>query len=91
MTLKITPGNIVSDGHVVLFPAALTGAVTLQDGTVYDLGPATQPAIEVASHEHAKEVAFIVSQLADASEDLPDVSHDQAQSRKNLGLPKKKG
>ena len=28
MTLKITPGSIVSDGHVVLLPVGLTGTVT---------------------------------------------------------------
>lgn len=68
MTLKITPGSttpgsIESDGHVVLLPAGLTGTVTTDDGTTYDLGPATQLAIEVDSHDHAKEVAFAASQV----------------------------
>lgn len=89
--LKITPGSIVSDGHVVLLPAGLTGEVTTDDGTTYDLGPATQVAIEVVSHDHAKEVALAASQLAHDDEALPDVSHDEALSRKNLGLTKKKG
>lgn len=47
MTIKITPGSIESDGHVVLLPVGLTGEVTLDDGTTYDLGPASQAAIEV--------------------------------------------
>ncbi len=88
MTLKITPGSIASDGHVVLLPAGLTGEVTVGDGTTYDLGPSTQIAIEVDSHDHAKEVALAASQLAHDSDALPDISHDEAQSRKNLGLKK---
>ena len=43
--LKITPGSIESDGHVVLLPAGLTGQVTTGDGRTYDLGPAHQIAI----------------------------------------------
>lgn len=89
MALKITPGSIESDGHVVLLPPGLTGTVTTDDGTTYDLGPASQIAIEVDSHDHAKEVAFAASQLAHDSDDLPDVVHDEAGSRKNLGLTKK--
>lgn len=91
MALKITPGSIVSDGHVVLLPPGLTGTVTTEDGTVYDLGPAHVPAIEVDSHDHAKEVALAASRLAHESDEFPDVVHDEAQSRKNLGLTKKKG
>lgn len=92
MALKITPGSIVSDGHVVLLPAGLTGEVTVEDGTTYDLGPAHQTAIEVDSQDHAAEVALAASDLAAASDDVPLVDkHDEAQSRKNLGLPKKKG
>jgi hypothetical protein len=87
--LKITPGSIESDGHVVLLPAGLTGEVTTSDGRTYDLGPAHQVAIEVDSHEHAKEVAFEASKMAAASDELPDVTHDEAGSRKNLGLKKK--
>lgn len=89
MTLKITPGSIESDGHVVLLPPGLTGEVTTDDGTTYDLGPAHQIAVEVESHDHAKEVALAASQLAHDDESLPGVEHDEAQSRKNLGLKKK--
>lgn len=87
MTLKITPGaqgSIESDGHVVLMPPGLTGTVTTKDGTTYDLGPAQQIAIEVDSHDHAKEVALKASDLAHESDDLPDVSHDRKTSLKNL-------
>ncbi len=93
MSLKITPGtggSIVSDGHVVLLPAGLTGTVNAADGTAYDLGPASQIAIEVDSHEHAKEVALAASQLAHDDESLPDIHHDEKQSRKNLNITKKK-
>jgi hypothetical protein len=86
MTLKITPGSIVSDGHVVLLPGGLTGEVTLDDGTTYDLGPASQIAIEVESHEHAKQVALKASDMAHDSDALPDVKHDRKQSAKNLGI-----
>lgn len=91
MTLRITPGSIESDGHVVLLPAGLTGTVTTEDGREYDLGPGHQIAIEVDSHEHAKEVSLVASRLAHDSEALPDISHDEELSRKNLGLSKKKG
>lgn len=84
--LKITPGSIVSDGHVVLMPAGVTGEVVTADGTRYDLGPGHQVAIEVDSHDHAKEVAVEVSRRAHDDDGLPGVSHDEAQSRKNLGL-----
>jgi hypothetical protein len=90
--VKVTPGtNTVyeSDGHVVLLPPGLTGTVELEDGTVVDLGPANQVVIEVGSHDQAKEVALAASQLAHESEDLPNLQHDEAQSRKNLGLKKK--
>ena len=89
MALKITPSSIESDGHVVLLPPGLTGEVTLGDGTTYDLGPAGQVAIEVDSHDHAKEVAFEASKMAHDDENLPDVQHDETLSRKNLGLKKK--
>jgi hypothetical protein len=93
MAMKVTPGtqgSIVSDGHVVLMPAGLTGSVEVE-GVTYDLGDAQNLAIEVESHEHAKEAALLISQLAHESADLPDVTHDEATSRKALGLPKKKG
>lgn len=89
MALKITPGSIESDGHVVLMPAGLTGEVVTEDGTAYDLGPAGQVAIEVDSHDHAKEVALEVSKRAHDDESIP-VEHDEAQTRKNLGLKKGK-
>lgn len=89
MTLRITPGSIESDGHVVLLPQGLTGTVTTEDGREYDLGPAHQIAVEVDSHDHAREVAYVASVLAHEAEDLPDVVHDAAQSRKNLGLKKR--
>lgn len=89
MTLKITPGSIESDGHVVLMPAGLTGAVEV-NGTTYDLGPAGQVAIEV-NEEDAGEVALAVSQLAVDSPAVPIEEFDEAASRKNLNLNKKKG
>lgn len=91
MSLKITPSSIESDGHVVLLPPGLTGEVTVGDGTSYDLGPASQVAIEVDSPEHAAEVAMAASQLAVDDENIPVDEFDEAQSRKNLGLTKKKG
>lgn len=84
MSLKITPGSIESDGHVVLLPAGLTGTVETADGTVYDLGAASEVAIEVGSHEHAKEVALAASDLAGESDALPDVTHDRKQSTSNF-------
>ncbi len=84
MSIKITPGSIVSDGHVVLLPAGLTGEVTLDDGTTVDLGPSSQTVIEVDSHDHAKEVALLASDLAHDDDGLPDVTHDKKQSQKNL-------
>lgn len=86
MSLKITPGSIESDGHVVLMPAGVVGEVVTDDGTRYDLGPASQVAIEVGTHDHAKEVAYAVSKLAHDDDGLPDVKHDAALSRKNLGI-----
>jgi hypothetical protein len=88
MTLKITPASIVSDGHVVLLPAGLTGQVTTADGTTYDFGPAHQEAIEVNSHDHAKEVALVASQLAVEHPGVDIEEFDEALSRKNLGMKK---
>ena len=89
MTLKITPGRIESDGHVVLLPPGLTGTVEVGDGTTYDLGPAAQEVIEVSSPEHAAEVAMEASRMALADESVTAVQEfDEAQSRKNLGLKK---
>lgn len=84
MSLRITPGSIVSDGHVVLLPAGLTGEVTVGDGTTYGLGSASDIAIEVDSHAHAKEVVLVASQMAHDSDALPDVSFDKSQSLKNM-------
>lgn len=89
MALKIIPGRIESDGHVVLLPAGLTGEVTLGDGTTYDLGPASQVALEVESLDHGKEVALVASRMAHDSDALPDVQHDEKQSLKNLNLGKR--
>lgn len=57
MALKHTPETIVSDGHVVI-TGTIRGTVTTSDGTVYDVTPNV---IEVASPEHAGEVAHAVS------------------------------
>ena len=84
MSIKFTPGSIVSDGHVVILPVGLTGEVTLDDGTTYDLGPAGQVAIEVGSHDHAKKVALLASDLAHVDPALPDISHDRKQSERNF-------
>lgn len=90
MTLKITQGHIESDGHVVLLPPGLTGAVTTEDGSEYDLGPASQLAVEVASPEHAAEVALEASKLALADPAITEVEEfDEELSRANLGLDKK--
>lgn len=88
--LNITPGKIESDGHVVLLPAGLTGEVTLKDGSVVDLGPANQAVIEVASHEQAKEVVVLASQMAVEDENVDVQEFDEATTRKNL-TNKKKG
>jgi hypothetical protein len=78
--------------HILLLPPGLTGSVTLDDGTVVDLGPGHQVVVELDSHEQAKEVALIASKLAAEDDTVTAVpEHDEAQSRKNLGLPKKKG
>ncbi len=74
--------------HLVILPAGLTGSVTLDDGTTIDLGPASQTVVEVGSEDHGKEVGFAASKLAHDSDALPDIIHDEAQSRRNLGLKK---
>lgn len=51
--------EFVSDGHVVLTPAHLTGHVEVGDGTRYNVTPNV---IEVASPEHAAEVAHLIGQ-----------------------------
>lgn len=57
MTIKITPGSVVSDGHVVL-TGPITGTVTTDDGTTYDVSAV---AVEVPD-EHAAEVAHLIGQ-----------------------------
>ena len=89
--MKQTPATYEGE-HLVLLPAGLTGSVTVEDGTTYDLGPGHQTVIEVQSHDHAKELALAASDLAAADDAVTAVQeHDHAQSRKNLGLTKKKG
>jgi hypothetical protein len=87
--MKSTPASYEGE-HVVLLPAGLTGTVTLQDGTTYDLGPGHQVVIEVESHDHGKEVGILASKLAVESDAVPAAAEfDEAASRKNLGLNKK--
>lgn len=89
--MKQTPATYEGE-HLVLLPPGLTGTVTVDDGTSYDLGPGHQTVIEVQSHDHAKEIALAASDMAAADDAVPGVTdHDHAQSRKNLGLTKKKG
>jgi hypothetical protein len=89
--MKTTPASH-EGSHLVLLPAGLTGQVTLDDGSVVDLGPAHQTVIEVADHDQAKEVALVASQMALEDDSVDTVQDfDEAQSRKNLGLNKKKG
>lgn len=76
--------------HIVILPEGLTGTVTLEDGSTYDLGPGDHTVVEVDSHDHGKEVGLLASQLAHEDESLPDVTHDESLSRKNLGLKKGK-
>jgi hypothetical protein len=89
--VKQTPATYEGE-HLVLLPAGLTGTVTLEDGTSYDLGPGHQTVLEAQSHDHAKEIALAASALAAADDAVPTVTeYDEALSRKNLGLTKKKG
>jgi hypothetical protein len=65
--IRLTPGHIESDGHVVLI-GPLTGDVTLADGTTIDVSPV---AVEVATVEEADEVAHLVA-LRYVEEGHPD-------------------
>lgn len=67
MTLKITPGSIVSDGHVVL-TGPIRGTVETADGDVVDVTPEV---IEVESAEKAAEVAALLGDRY-AAEGHPD-------------------
>jgi hypothetical protein len=51
-----------SDGHVVL-TGPISGTVTTEDGTTYDIGP---DLIEVASPQHALEVSDLIGQRHEA-------------------------
>lgn len=64
--MKQTPGTIVSTGHVVL-TGPITGAVTLEDGTVVDVTPGV---IEV-DPDQAEEIAHRIG-LRYAAEGHPD-------------------
>lgn len=55
--MEYTPASIVSKGHVVL-TGPIQGTVTLDDGTVVDVGPQV---IEVSNEEHAQEVAHLIA------------------------------
>jgi hypothetical protein len=89
--MKSTPASFEGE-HLVVLPVGLTGSVTLEDGTTYDLGPGHQVVVEVESHEHGKEVALLASKLAVEDDSIPTAADfDEAASRKNLGLDKKKG
>jgi len=58
MNLRITPGSIESDGHIVL-TGPITGTITTSDGTVVDV---SAEAVEVDSQEEADEIAQAVAQ-----------------------------
>jgi hypothetical protein len=89
--MKSNPASYEGE-HIVLLPAGLTGTVTLQDGTTYDLGPGHQVVVEVESHDHGKEVGLLASKLAVDDDAVPSVTEfDEAASRKNLSIDKKKG
>lgn len=86
--MQSTPASHQGE-HLVLLPAGLTGAVTLGDGTTVDLGPAGQTVIEVGTHDQAKEVAIVASQLAADDDSITAVEEfDESQSRKNLNIKK---
>jgi hypothetical protein len=55
--MKYTPAKVESTGHVVM-TGPITGSVTLEDGTTYDV---TQPFVEV-DPDHAEEVAHLIGQ-----------------------------
>lgn len=65
--MKFTPGNIESEGHVVL-TGPITGTVQLDDGSYVDVSPT---AVEVDSPEQAAELAHKIG-LRYAAEGHPD-------------------
>lgn len=88
--MKYTQAKIESKGHVVL-TGPITGMITLDDGTVYDV---TAPGVEVPD-EHAAELAHKIGQhysenghpLVPYDDDHPDGfeyddSHYKAASKK---------
>lgn len=58
MNLRITPGSIESDGHIVL-TGPITGTITRPDGTVVDV---SAEAVEVDTQEEADEIAQAVAE-----------------------------
>lgn len=56
MAIRITPGHIEADGHVVL-TGPIQGTVTTADGETLDVSPV---AVEVESPEKAAEVADLI-------------------------------
>ena len=67
MAIQRTDTGWVSDGHVVVTGPA-RGAVTLEDGTTYDV---SADVIEVESPDHAEEVADLIGRKFEA-EGHPD-------------------
>lgn len=69
MAMQVTPGSIVSDGHVIM-TGKIEGSVTLEDGTVVDVTPGF---IEVPASqpEKAAEIADLIGQRY-AAEGHPD-------------------
>lgn len=69
-----------SDGHVV-FTGPVTGPVTTADGTTYEVSPAV---IEVASPEHAVEVADLIAQrhMTDGHPTDPGFTYEAPTSKK---------
>lgn len=59
--MKITPGSIVADeGETVVLVGPITGTVTTEDGTTYDV---SGPAVALPDgHEHIDEIAHLVAQ-----------------------------
>jgi hypothetical protein len=58
--MKITPGSIVADeGEHVVLTGPITGAVTLEDGTVVDV---SAPAVVAADEVQAAEIAHAIGQ-----------------------------
>ena len=73
MSLEITPGSIVSSGHVVL-TGPINGTVTLHDGTVVNVSPLV---VEAADQAQADEIAHEVG-LRYAAEGHPNLIETDA-------------